>query len=75
MTSIIDKQKKMTLTQFKIVLERFMLARQKYLQTHSSAQHSEMLIWNLLLHTTDIWLRKENEHYCMDETAVCIAAS
>ena len=36
MTSIIDKQKKMTLTQFKVVLERFMLARQKYLQTHSS---------------------------------------
>lgn len=40
MTSIIDKQKKMTLTQFKIVLERFMLARQKYLQTHSSAANT-----------------------------------
>ena len=40
MTSIINKQKKMTLTQFKIVLERFMLARQKYLQTHSSAANT-----------------------------------
>lgn len=28
---------KMTLTQFKIVLEKFMLARQKYHATHTSA--------------------------------------
>ena len=40
MTSIINKQKKMTLTQFKVVLERFMLARQNYLQTHSSAANT-----------------------------------
>jgi len=31
---------KMTLTQFKVVLEKFMLARQKYLQTHSSAANT-----------------------------------
>jgi len=40
MTSIIDKQKKMTLTQFKVVLAKFMLARQKYLETHSSAANT-----------------------------------
>ena len=33
--------KKMTLTQFKIVLEKFMLARQKYLSTHTSAASKE----------------------------------
>jgi hypothetical protein len=31
---------KMTLTQFKVVLAKFMLARQKYLQTHSSAANT-----------------------------------
>jgi len=33
--------KKMTLTQFKIVLEKFMLARQKYLSTHTSLSAKE----------------------------------
>jgi len=32
---MIDK-KKTTLTDFKVVLERFMLARQKYMTTHTS---------------------------------------
>ena len=31
---------KMTLTKFKVVLEKFMIARQKYLQTHSSAANT-----------------------------------
>jgi len=33
--------KKMTLTQFKIVLEKFMLARQKYHTTHTNAASKE----------------------------------
>jgi len=31
---------KMTLTKFKVVLEKFMIARQKYLQTHSSSANT-----------------------------------
>lgn len=37
---MIDK-KKTTLTDFKVVLERFMLARQKYLTTHTSLAAKE----------------------------------
>ena len=37
MTSINEQQKKMTLTQFKVVLEKFMLARGRYVNSPTSA--------------------------------------